>query len=529
MDMRGMSSQGTAADSGRRRATFEESMRNVAGPGAVAHYAAENPAINVAMTPRNIDLVNNGNGGFRPAKSIDEVVAYGDDRVARVTRGIKPESVGADGSVKPGERHALTAVFHLPLDMCEPDGTTYHPLDANGKPKDGRDGRPLVELPRLRAKAPKAMMRYFEDVLRYQTSDVIPGGRDAVHGVAINVDESRPHMQILFDPFEADARGRNPDALKSAYSKAFGRHPKDQLVKRVNKRTGKVTMQREGAAGKMERYHAGMKQYLIGRGWAIEAARDPVRHDRRQSNADFQELQDQQRAVEDDALAVGEVLAGAHVEADAVFDAQQQLDGEAAALDAERAAWDREERPRLVADARDEGREAGAAEAAQIIADARADRAAAVEERRAAERDRRAAEEARQRAEERDREAAERVNQATDEAVQKIRDAAQRAIDTMPKPDMTTDGTSDLYVHAVKSLPPYSDGSTAHDHALRRMPGLAAQLATRSKKSIKQHMNQTVAEVREERMEQARETRRTARGNGQQSGRDRGCDDGLSM
>lgn len=542
MDMRSMSSQGAAADRGRRTATLEESMRNVAGQQASSHYATENPAINLARTPDNIDLVNDGEGGFRPARSIDEVVAYGDARVARVTRAIKAETVGADGTTRPGERFALTGVFHLPLDMCEPDGTTYHPLDDNGQPKDGLDGRPFVELKRLRAKDPEAMRRYFDDVLGYQTENVIPGGHDAIHGVAINLDESRPHMQILFDPFENDPRGKEPGALKSGYSKAFGRHPKDAIVEKLDRRTGKTKMAREGADGKMMRYHAEMKQYLLDRGWAVEAERDPVRHDRRESNPDYQNLRDEQAAAANTAVMLEEAVdihrdgaAAAKGRLDAreqrVNDAAEKVQSDRETLDNERASWERTERPRLVSQAKSEGRAAGYAEAAPMVNKAREDAAAAATERAAAEADRRAAREARERAEQSEAEAAERVEQRVNAAAEAgeeaIREAAQRAIENMPKPRITDDNVADLYTRIAKQLP-YKGGKSAHDLIMDRMPEGAAALARVSGKSVKHHMERTVKTAREEGQAKARESQQALRDAGRRSpGRSR--DDGMSM
>ena len=62
-----------------------EAQRKTAGPKAIEQYAAANPAINVEKTHLNVDMVNAGDGTFRPTRSIAEVVAYGDDRVARMS------------------------------------------------------------------------------------------------------------------------------------------------------------------------------------------------------------------------------------------------------------------------------------------------------------------------------------------------------------------------------------------------------------------------------------------------------------
>ncbi|MFM9378595.1 hypothetical protein [Gordonia sp. VNK21] len=330
LDVREMQSVAPEADVQRRKHTLEESMRKTAGNGAVAYYAAQNPAINTAMTHRNIDFVNDGEGGYRDAASIDEVLAYGTARRARVTR-----------EIKDGERHAVTVVGHLPMSMCEPDGTTYHPLDTTtGLPKDGKDGRPLVTLPRYRAKDEAEMRRYFSEFIDFQATNILPGGHDAIHGGSINLDESRPHVQLLVDTYEKDPRGKEPDALRNGFSRAFGRHRSDRKVQKVSKTgnpmvaaDGSPIMVGEGARRKMERYHCELKSHMIDAGFDIEAERDAVRHDRRLVLPDYQEVQDLRTETAAQAAIVEEAEADLGLVAAGLVEERQALHEKAQALE----------------------------------------------------------------------------------------------------------------------------------------------------------------------------------------------------
>lgn len=289
--------------SAQRRNITAEAQRKSAGADAVAHYAAQNPAINTAMTRFNIDCVNDGTGGFRPTESVDEVVAYGDARLARLP---KPP--------KGGNRVAVTAVGHLPWGLCEPDGTYYQPLDKNGQPRVYADGpskgKPHLE-PRYRIAAGKEAdaMRYFECWLEYQAR-LLPDGQKGMHGYSINLDESRPHIQLLSDPFEPDPTAKQPDRLRNGFSRAFGSHRADRLVPARNRDgtpallpDGSAKMVREGASRKMERYHDEHRQFLLERGFDIEAGRDEARHDRHLELADYKDLQHQRTEV--DEVAAG--------------------------------------------------------------------------------------------------------------------------------------------------------------------------------------------------------------------------------
>lgn len=301
MNHQGHGSTGTAGDRKARRGITREAQRKTEGPKAIAWYAKHNPAINPAKTHLNIDMVNDGAGGFRETESIDEVVAYGDDRASRVKPGLRD-----------GNRFAVTTVGHLPWAYLEPDGTEYQPVDAAGVPKvfgsGPKAGQPIME-PRYRIKADceEKAKAYFNDWIEFQAG-LLPDGRVSMHGYSINLDESRPHIQLLSDPFEAAPSKKDPARLTNGFSRAFGSHPKDRVVPQLDGRgepvllpDGSAKLVREGASRKMERYQSNFRKFMIKCGHEVEAERDEARHDRHLDLQDYKDLQHSQREVADTA------------------------------------------------------------------------------------------------------------------------------------------------------------------------------------------------------------------------------------
>ncbi|WP_299487225.1 hypothetical protein [uncultured Gordonia sp.] len=310
-----------------------EAQRKTAGPKAIEQYAAANPAINVEKTHLNVDMVNAGDGTFRPTRSIAEVVAYGDDRVARMST-----------TPKAGNRVALTAVGQLPWAYCEPDGTEYQAVDKSGKKKfyssGPRAGQPVM-LPRYRIREDRReeAMQYFADWLEYQ-ADLLPGGQSAMHGYSINLDESRPHIQLLSDPFEDAPSKKRPDALKSGYSRAFGRHPKDPMVPELDQAgqpvlddDGKPKLVKDTASTKMTRYQAGLRSFMVERGYEVDPERDERRHNRHLGLADYKELKDSELELLMHAEMVSEAEAGLGLMAADLAEERQALHEEAQTLE----------------------------------------------------------------------------------------------------------------------------------------------------------------------------------------------------
>ena len=279
MDQLWQPSSGRApGDSRSREGLVTEAQRATAGPAIVAFYAARNPAINIEKSFQNVDMVNDGQGGFRRTESIAEVVAYGDARAERVKPGLSH-----------GNTFAVTGAYQLPWAYCEPDGTTYAAINADGSPRVDKLGEQVM-LPRYRIipEREEEAMRYFESVIEFKAG-LLPDGQRGIHGYSINLDESRPHLQEISDTFYAAPSKKNPDAMRNGFSKAFGRHPKDPMVEVIDK-AGKTKMVREDASLKMERYHREFKAFMIERGFEVEAERDEARHDRKLSLADYKEV-----------------------------------------------------------------------------------------------------------------------------------------------------------------------------------------------------------------------------------------------
>lgn len=279
-----------------RRNISIEAQRKTAGDAAVAFYAAQNPAINTAMTHRNIDMTNDGDGGFRPTSSIQEVVDYGDGREERVRKGIKT-----------GERFAVTTVHQLPWGYVRPDGTTYQPRERDGTPRVDAHGEPVL-LPRYEIIPEKwdEAMRYFDDCLAFDAS-LLPDGQAGIHGYSINLDESRPHLQVLSDTFYGVPTQKDADKMENGYSRAFGSHRSDRMVSARDFKTGKALfnpdgspkMVREGASRKFERYHEEFKTFMVEQGHQIERERDEARHDRKLNLEDFKDLAHQQTVIDE--------------------------------------------------------------------------------------------------------------------------------------------------------------------------------------------------------------------------------------
>ncbi|WP_156529338.1 hypothetical protein [Gordonia sp. 852002-10350_SCH5691597] len=365
-------------------------------------------------------MVNDGDGGFRPMQSIEEALAYGDARLARMVKtpkagSPKPDAATRDKREGTGERIGDTIVGHLPLGMCEPDGTYFNPRDpktGRGKmyAKGSKAGEPIM-LPRYRAKDMGEAVRYFEAFVSFQ-AQLLPGGQESIHCYSLQFDEGRPHVQILADLFEPDVSKKNPQGLKSGYQRAFGSHRSDMLVQSTDRKTGtplfnadgSPKMVREGGSRKMSRYHEELREHMLALGYDIESEIDLDRHMRRLDHADYQQLLDAQAEHEDrvaeDLAFVGatmreaedhremavDVLVDAHESAEATMvelshaevaaiARTAELDQRESALDQRESALDQREAeiPQLRAAAVDEGRAEGRAEGRRLAEQARAD------------------------------------------------------------------------------------------------------------------------------------------------------------
>lgn len=259
-----------------RGAILDEMMRELKDE-SVERWAQRNPSIVVEDEDSNIALVNDGEGGFDPCSDPKQVLAYGNARLAKLSSPIRdPKLDPATGKLKGGTTTTSMFVMHLPKSLCEevPD---FYPVYDHGE-EVGRRSR-WVARDREEAK------RYFDDIVEYLATHVIPGGADAVLGVDIQFSESTPHIHVLADTFAPDPK--HPGQLRSEFSRAYGQHRdvRDDKGRQI------------GRKAKFRQYHADLKKFMLERGWEIEADVDPLRHDKTATKEMYGAMMDKQRAL----------------------------------------------------------------------------------------------------------------------------------------------------------------------------------------------------------------------------------------
>lgn len=264
----------------KRGAILDEMMRELKDE-SVERWAQRNPSIVVEDEGLNRAYVNNGDGRLVPCKDPKEVLAYGQQRLAKLSAPVKePKLDPVTGKEKGGTWTSSMFVLHLPKSLCEEVKDFYPVFDEDGNETGQRRSRWV-------ARDRKEAMRYFKDALAYMTQEVIPGGRDAILGFDIQFSESTPHIQILADTFAPDPK--HPGQLRTEFSRAYGSH------RSVRDDKGR---QMSGQA-KFRRYHDGLKQYMIERGWPVERDVDPLRHDKTATKYMYGALKDEQRVLDE--------------------------------------------------------------------------------------------------------------------------------------------------------------------------------------------------------------------------------------
>ena len=259
-----------------RGAILDEMMRELKDE-SVERWAQRNPSIVVEDEDSNIALVNDGEGGFDPCSDPKQVLAYGNARLAKLSSPIRdPKLDPATGKLKGGTTTTSMFVMHLPKSLCKevPD---FYPVYDHGE-EVGRRSR-WVARDREEAK------RYFDDIVEYLATHVIPGGADAVLGVDIQFSESTPHIHVLADTFAPDPK--HPGQLRSEFSRAYGQH-RDVRDDKGRQMSGQA---------KFRRYHAGLKEWMLDKGWEIEADVDPLRHDKTATKEMYGAMMDKERAL----------------------------------------------------------------------------------------------------------------------------------------------------------------------------------------------------------------------------------------
>ena len=326
-----------------RGAILDEMMRELKDE-SIERWAQRNPSIVVEDEHLNVALVNDGEGGFDPCSDPKQVIDYGNARLAKLSSPIRdPKPDPVTGKPKGGTTTTSMFVLHLPKSLCEevPD---FYPVYEHGK-EVGRRSRWVA---RDRDEA----MRYFSDAVEYLAADVIPGGIDAVLGVDIQFSESTPHIQVLADTFAPDPK--HEGSLRCDFSRAYGSH------RAVRDDKGR---QMSGQA-KFRQYHKGLKEYMLERGWEIEADVDPLRHDKTATKETYGAMMDKQRALDEHKQYLA-------VERNEIEQSNNRLDDEWERLDMTRNEV-RQEREQLQKDKQKVLEEARSAGYAKGVAEGRA-------------------------------------------------------------------------------------------------------------------------------------------------------------
>ena len=304
----------------KRGAILDEMMRERI-PGASERWAEQNPNIVLGDEASNIAIVHNGKGGFSLCKDPTKVLAYGEERLAKLSHRVKePKFDPKKDKEWGGTWTSSMFVIHLPKTLCEEVEDFYPVLDDDGN-DTGRKRSRWVARDRDQA------VRYFKDVLRYLAEEVIPGGQEAILGADIQFSESTPHIQILADTFAPDPK--HPGQLRSEFSRAYGEHRdvRDDKGRQI------------GGKAKLSRYQEGFRKRMVELGWPVELDVDPLRHDKTATKAVYGAMKDKERALAEQEQNFAQNLAAAHSEIDVMV---KELADERKNLDTERVAVERE-------------------------------------------------------------------------------------------------------------------------------------------------------------------------------------------
>ena len=247
---------------GDRKSLLKESMREL-DPDDLAHHAAMNSNIVVADSHLNVPFVNNGDGTFRRAESVDEVLDYQDARMD----GVRVQKNSFETSL---------FVVHLPKSMCVeiPD---YYTSTVKGRE---------VKRPRYVPRDYEEATQYFEEAMRWLAANYIPGGIDAVAGGDVNFDESTPHSQFQADSFSPDPN--DPSKLRCRPGIAYN------TDKSVRYKDGPKKGKQIGGQQKMIDAQRGLREHMHSLGYPVELEVSE-RHDESLNPDRYAEQQDRER------------------------------------------------------------------------------------------------------------------------------------------------------------------------------------------------------------------------------------------
>ena len=247
---------------GDRKRLLRECMREL-DQRDLMHQAAMNSNIVVADAHLSVPFVNNGDGTFRRATSVEEVLQYQDARMD----GVRVQKNSFETSL---------FVVHLPKSMC------VEVPDFYASEVDGRE----VKRARLVARDYDEAKQYLEESMRWLAENFIPGGIDAVAGGDINFDESTPHIQFQADTLSPDPK--DPDKLRCRPGIAYNTDTS------VRYKSGPKKGKQISGNQKFIDAQRGLREHMYALGYPVELDVSE-RHDESLSPDRYAEQQDRER------------------------------------------------------------------------------------------------------------------------------------------------------------------------------------------------------------------------------------------
>ncbi len=304
---------------GDRKRLLRECMREL-DQRDLMHQAAMNSNIVVADAHLNVPFVNNGNGTFRRATSVEEVLEYQDARMD----GVRVQKNSFETSL---------FVVHLPKSMC------VEVPDFYTSTVDGRE----VKRARLVARDYDEAKEYLEESMRWLAENFIPGGIDAVAGGDMNFDESTPHIQFQADTFSP--KPDDPDKLRCRPGIAYNT---DESVRYIS---GPKKGKQISGNQKFIDAQRGLREHMYALGYPVELDVSE-RHDESLSPDRYAEQQDRERDLANREDEVEVKKRSVQRDMDAI-----DRDREQAARELEQAQQAREEAQRVQEGAEQQARE----------------------------------------------------------------------------------------------------------------------------------------------------------------------------
>ncbi|HCT9179762.1 TPA: ATP synthase F0 subunit B [Corynebacterium aurimucosum] len=247
---------------GDRKRLLRECMREL-DQRDLMHQAAMNSNIVVADAHLNVPFVNDGNGTFRRATSVEEVLDYQDARMD----GVRVQKNSFETSL---------FVVHLPKSMC------VEVPDFYTSTVDGRE----VKRARLVARDYDEAKQYLEESMRWIAENFIPGGIEAVAGGDMNFDESTPHIQFQADTFSPDPK--DPSKLRCRPGIAYNTDTS------VRYKSGPKKGKQISGNQKFIDAQRGLREHMYSLGYPVELDVSE-RHDESLSPDRYAEQQDRER------------------------------------------------------------------------------------------------------------------------------------------------------------------------------------------------------------------------------------------